>query len=265
MPSGSISESCSTGGIRSCASTSAAKRAPSRPNAARSLSRSCAWCHAKAHNGAGGYGLRGWIECGFKDGKRGGWNWQRCRSRQPERVERLWLAMAVATLITVGGGSRARSTRAAPLPGAGAVEAYCSPQRPSRPAAGRGGGQAVEGQAQTGPELFQSRLQAADASGLAIAREALLPPARRDLAACAWYDCGRGVVGQGIKKPTPKRGVERGGDPCGQYISIKRLSRFVILSASFGSLAGQRSKARAQDDTPASALFDSQTCLIEMY
>ncbi len=163
------------------------------------------------------------------------------------------------------GGSPARSTRAAPLPGAGAVEAYCSPQRPSRPAAGRGGGQAVEGQAQTGPELFQSRLQAADASGLAIAREALLLPARRALAASACSACGRRLLGHGIKKPTPKRGVERGGDPCGQYISIKRLSRFVILSASFGSLAGQRSKARAQDDTPASALFDSQTCLIEMY
>src|SRR5437763_6740799 len=57
------------------------------------------------------------------------------------------------------GGSRARSARAAPLPGAVAVEPYCSPQRPSRPAAGRGGGQAVQGQAQTGPELFQSRLQ----------------------------------------------------------------------------------------------------------
>src|SRR6266487_192452 len=114
MPSGSISASCSTGGIRSCASTSAAKRAPSRPNAARSLSRSCAWCHAKAHNGAGGYGLRGWIECGFKDGKRGGWNWQRCRSRQPERVERLWLAMAVATLITVGVGAEREAHE--PLP-----------------------------------------------------------------------------------------------------------------------------------------------------
>src|SRR5207302_696653 len=38
----------------------------------------------------------------------------------------------------------------------------------------------------------------------------------------------------------------------------KRPSRFVILSASFGSLSGERSKARAQDDTAASASFDSQ-------
>jgi len=60
------------------------------------------------------YGLRGWIECGFKDGKRGGWNWQRCRSRQPERVERLWLAMAVATLITVGVGAQREAHE--PLP-----------------------------------------------------------------------------------------------------------------------------------------------------
>ena len=52
---------------------------------------------------------------------------------------------------------------------------------------------------------------------------------------------------------------------CGQYLSKKRPSRFVILSASFGSLAGQRSKARAQDDTAASASFDSQHVFFEMY
>lgn len=50
------------------------------------------------------YGLRGWIEQGFKDVKRGGWQWQRTRMTDPERVARLWLALAVATLWTVSVG-----------------------------------------------------------------------------------------------------------------------------------------------------------------
>jgi hypothetical protein len=51
------------------------------------------------------YGLRGWIEQFFKDCKRGGWQWQRTRMTDPARAERLWLAVAVATLwlVRVGG------------------------------------------------------------------------------------------------------------------------------------------------------------------
>lgn len=51
------------------------------------------------------YGLRVWIEGGFKDLKRGGWQWQLTRLTNPERVERFWLALAVATLwvLSVGG------------------------------------------------------------------------------------------------------------------------------------------------------------------
>ena len=51
------------------------------------------------------YGLRGWIEQGFKDLKRGGWQWQHTRMGDPARVARLWLALAVATLwaVSVGG------------------------------------------------------------------------------------------------------------------------------------------------------------------
>jgi len=50
------------------------------------------------------YGLRAWIECGFKDCKRGGWDWQQTKMTRPERASRLWLAMAVATLWTVSVG-----------------------------------------------------------------------------------------------------------------------------------------------------------------
>ena len=51
------------------------------------------------------YGLRAWIEQGFKLTKRGGWQWQRTRMTHPARAARLWLAVAVATLwlVSVGG------------------------------------------------------------------------------------------------------------------------------------------------------------------
>src|SRR5215813_13428950 len=47
---------------------------------------------------AGRYGLRAWIEQGFKITKRAGWQWHRTRMRDPDRAARLWLAVAVATL-----------------------------------------------------------------------------------------------------------------------------------------------------------------------
>ena len=51
------------------------------------------------------YAFRAWIEQGFKVLKRAGWQWQRTRMTDPARAERLWLAVAVATLwlLAVGG------------------------------------------------------------------------------------------------------------------------------------------------------------------
>jgi hypothetical protein len=51
------------------------------------------------------YGLRSWIECGFKHIKSAGWQWQYTRMVDPERATRFWLAIAVATLwvLSVGG------------------------------------------------------------------------------------------------------------------------------------------------------------------
>jgi hypothetical protein len=51
------------------------------------------------------YALRSWIERGFEVVKRGGWQWQRTRMSDPDRAERLWAAVAVATvwLVEVGG------------------------------------------------------------------------------------------------------------------------------------------------------------------
>jgi hypothetical protein len=56
---------------------------------------------------AGWYGLRAWIEQGFKITKRAGGQWHRTRMTDPARAARLWLAVAVATLwlLSVGGGA----------------------------------------------------------------------------------------------------------------------------------------------------------------
>lgn len=59
------------------------------------------------------YRLRAWIEGGFKDYKRGQWGWQHTKMLDPERAERLWLALAVSTLWVVGVGSQAEVSRPA--------------------------------------------------------------------------------------------------------------------------------------------------------
>jgi hypothetical protein len=56
------------------------------------------------------YSMRTWVEGGFKDLKRGGWQWQQTKMSDPERASRLWLAMAVATLWVVSVGGEAEAT-----------------------------------------------------------------------------------------------------------------------------------------------------------
>ncbi len=56
------------------------------------------------------YGMRSWIECGFKDTKRGGWQWHQTKMTDPKGAERLWLAIAVATLWVVSVGGQADAT-----------------------------------------------------------------------------------------------------------------------------------------------------------
>lgn len=55
------------------------------------------------------YGLRSSIECSYRDIKSDGWQWHKTRLTSPNRAERLWLAIAGATLwvVTVGGESDA--------------------------------------------------------------------------------------------------------------------------------------------------------------
>ena len=56
------------------------------------------------------YAMRAWIESGFNDTKSGGWQWHRTRITDPDRAERCWLAIVVATLWAVSVGGEADAT-----------------------------------------------------------------------------------------------------------------------------------------------------------
>lgn len=57
------------------------------------------------------YRMRCWMEGGFKDLKRGGWGWHHTKMQDVGRVERLWLAMAVAMVWGLALGSQAEQAR----------------------------------------------------------------------------------------------------------------------------------------------------------
>lgn len=57
--------------------------------------------------GVSWYGLRVWIELGFRALKGVGWQWQHTRRTDPDRVARHWLVLAVATLWVLACGTRA--------------------------------------------------------------------------------------------------------------------------------------------------------------
>lgn len=61
------------------------------------------------------YGLRGWIEQGYKRVKGEGWHFPRTRITNCERLERLWLAVALATMwvLEVGGEAEVEEQSAA--------------------------------------------------------------------------------------------------------------------------------------------------------
>jgi hypothetical protein len=52
------------------------------------------------------YGLRMWIELGFKAVKGLAWHWDKTRRTDPERVARHWLVLAVATLLVLATATR---------------------------------------------------------------------------------------------------------------------------------------------------------------
>jgi hypothetical protein len=85
------------------------------------------------------YGMRSWIEGGYKLLKRGGWQWQATRMTDPDRVERLWLVLAVATrsVMAVGGEADEVEFAAASVPAPAAESVPSAPA--GRPAQGAGG------------------------------------------------------------------------------------------------------------------------------
>jgi hypothetical protein len=68
------------------------------------------------------YGLRAWIEPSFRCLKSAGWDCEKTRMISPERVERHWMALAVAMLWTISAGGQAEAAEAEQM-GAGATEA----------------------------------------------------------------------------------------------------------------------------------------------
>jgi hypothetical protein len=81
------------------------------------------------------YAMRAWIECDFKDTKRGGWQWQQTQISEPARAERFWLALAVATLWVVSVGGAVDATVPASSLGelpATHIARRCAPRRSRR-------------------------------------------------------------------------------------------------------------------------------------
>ncbi len=58
------------------------------------------------------YAIRYWVECGFKDFKRGLFHWEQTKMTCPKRAERLWLVMSIAMLwLTVIGDTALTTPR----------------------------------------------------------------------------------------------------------------------------------------------------------
>jgi hypothetical protein len=62
------------------------------------------------------YGLRVWIELGFRALKSFGWHWERSRRTDPTRIARHWLVLAIATLLTLAVGTRLEDAAQQGLP-----------------------------------------------------------------------------------------------------------------------------------------------------
>jgi len=79
------------------------------------------------------YGLRVWVELGFRALKSVGWNWDRTRRTDPARVARHWLVLAVAMLWVQAYGTRVEDAAAHGVPPARLR--HPPPRAPTRPRA----------------------------------------------------------------------------------------------------------------------------------
>jgi hypothetical protein len=62
------------------------------------------------------YGVRIWVELGFRALKGVGWQWQRTRRTDPARVARYWVVLAVASVWVVATGTRVEDGQAVGAP-----------------------------------------------------------------------------------------------------------------------------------------------------
>lgn len=71
---------------------------------------------APSQVGVAWYGVRMWIELGFKVLKSMGWHWDQTRRTDPDRVARHWLILAVTTIYTLATGTRIEDAGLLDLP-----------------------------------------------------------------------------------------------------------------------------------------------------
>ena len=81
-----------------------------------------------------GYGMRTWVETGYKDGKRGLWGWHHSKMQEASRVERRWLALAVAQVWTVSVGCQTEVQQEQIHPAANLPATHIARRRRKRPA-----------------------------------------------------------------------------------------------------------------------------------
>jgi len=62
------------------------------------------------------YGLRNWIERGFKHDKTGGMRWNNTRMDDPDRASVLWLVMAISRYLSILGGAKFHQPTPTPAP-----------------------------------------------------------------------------------------------------------------------------------------------------
>jgi len=92
--------------------------------------------------GVAWYGLRVWVELGFRALKGLGWQWQRTRRADPARVARHWLVLATATLVVLAYGTRVEDATTCGIPPARLRIPAASPHRRGASSASSGRGSA---------------------------------------------------------------------------------------------------------------------------
>ena len=151
------------------------------------------------------YGMRSWIEGGYKLLKSGGWQWQATRMTEPDRVERLWLVPAVATRYVLAVGGEADESEFAdatvPEPASSAARGRARPSRrsgPERPAPARAPRRRITGTKQRLVSIFRQGL--AVLFSVLIAGHALPRPSWRPE---TWLEVRCEITTSPHQPPTP--------------------------------------------------------------